>query len=85
MKFGIKTIIIGAVLVMLIVSVVIQSYVMYQMSNATLYDIDGTTKVVKTNGVEAQKFWISNRILFVGPTVGNLMGMMLLGILYVMA
>ncbi|GFT14696.1 uncharacterized protein NPIL_137101 [Nephila pilipes] len=84
MKFGIKTIIIGAVLVLLVVSVVIQGYVMYQISNAENFKEDNAGKVI-TTGVEAQTFWVTNRLLFVGPTVGNLIGKVLLGTLYVMA
>lgn len=84
MKFGMKTIILGSVLLLLMVSIVLQGYTMYSISNAKKYEIDATSKAVITEGVQAANFWESYRTYFVGPTVTNLIGMALLATLYVM-
>lgn len=84
MNFGIKTIILGSVLLLLMVSIVLQGYTMYSISNAKKYEIDATSRAVTTEGVQAVKFWESYRTFFVGPTVINLIGMALMATLYVM-
>ncbi|GBN19741.1 hypothetical protein AVEN_261813-1 [Araneus ventricosus] len=84
MKFGFKTVILGSVLVLLLVSLVIQGYVMYTISNAKKFEVN-SAKLMTAEGVNAADFWTAKRTLFVGPMVINLIGMGLLTTLYVMA
>lgn len=83
MNFSIRNIILIVVLTLLFVSVVVQMYTMYQIANAKTYKVDAADKVTE-KGVDAQSYWTSNKSMFFYPTVGNLIGMALLGLILVM-
>lgn len=82
--FSFKNLIFVAVLVMLFASVILQLYTMYCMASATPYDIDSNTNVVTTAGLDAAKFWTLNKVVIIAPSAVNVIGMALLGILFVM-
>lgn len=84
MNFSLRNIILIVVLTLLFVAVVVQMYTMYTIANAKVYKIDATTDKVLDKGVDAQNFWTLNKSMFFYPTVGNLIGMALLGLILVM-
>lgn len=81
-NFGLSSLLVAVVLVLLLITVVVMAYVMYALANAETYDVDANKKVVK-EGLEAQKFWTNNKYLLITPTVCNVLGMVLLGLMYV--
>lgn len=84
MKFGIKTVILGSVLMLLMVSLVMQGYVMYSIRSAQKFVVDSSDKVT-TKGVNAAEFWENKQFLFIGPSVISLVAMGLLATMYIMA
>lgn len=82
--FGFTTILFVTVFVLLLVSLIIQAIIMYKMANSTAYVLDAA-KVATTEGVDAKTFWSNHKVLIAGPTVLNLLGMTVVGVLYVMA
>lgn len=84
MKFTIKSIILVTVLILLLVSVLVQLYVMYQISNSKAYELENNDKEVKSRGTDAPTFWATNKMGFVGPSVGNLLAMGLVGLFLLM-
>lgn len=84
MIFGIKTVILGLVLVLLLASLVMQGYVMLTMRSAAKFEHDSTDKKTKT-GVNAADYWENKRVFLIGPSVINLIAMGLLATLYIMA
>lgn len=83
MNFNLRNVVLVVVLTLLFVSVVVQLYTMYTIANAKAYEIDAGN-IVKERGVGAQDYWGSNKSKFFYPTVGNLIGMALLGLILVM-
>lgn len=79
-----KSILCATSLVLMLVSVAVMAYNMYCMAYATPFAIDPTSKAVTTQGVQAHEFWTNRKYWLVGPTVCNLMGMALVGMLLVM-
>lgn len=71
------------VLTLLFVAVVVQMYTIYKIANAKAYKFDANKKMDE-EGEEAQKFWTSNKSMFFYPTIGNMIGMALLGLILVM-
>ncbi|GBL60639.1 hypothetical protein AVEN_122728-1 [Araneus ventricosus] len=84
MKFGIKNIILGSVLVLLLVSVGFQAYVMIGIRGAKKFVYDAT-KVISVEGVNAADYWENNSTFFIGPTAMNLIAMGLWATLFIMA
>lgn len=85
--FGFATILFAVILVLLLVSVVLMSLTMYKISFTEKYVFDTSDplkRVVKTEGKEAQAFWGEYKVWMIVPTVSNVFGMALLGLLYVM-
>lgn len=83
MTFGLRNIILVIVLAVLFLAIVIQMYVMYSIAMTKKYTFD-SNKQITDEGVQAQDFWANYRGWFVYPTVGNLIGMSLLGVLFIM-
>lgn len=79
--FGFSTILVGSVLILLLVCAILMAYVMYSMSNAPK-KASGTT--VNDDGVSAEDFWTSNKMMMIIPSVGNVLGMVLLSLFYIM-
>lgn len=84
MNFSLKNIILIVVLALMFVGSVVQMYVMYRIANAKAFNYTGTTINANGVGVDAQAFWTSNKPAFFYPTVGNLIGMALLGVIMFM-
>ena len=82
--FGLKNLILVSVLVLLLVSAVLQMYVMYKMSTAQAYVVDAVAKTFTTQGVDAAQFWNSNLWFIAAPSAGSVISMALLGVLFVM-
>lgn len=85
MKFlGFSTILLIAVLILLTVSVAVQGYVMWSISSQEAYELN-TEQKVTTKGVDATEFWKSKKIIMIVPTVTNVLGMALLGLMLAMS
>ena len=81
--FGFSTILLGFVLVNLMISFGLIASAMYKMSVAPEYEID-CSNVVTKRGLPAKTFWTDNKILFIVPSVSNILSMILLAVLLVM-
>lgn len=89
-NLGMSSFLVAGVLLLLLVCVVLMAYVMYTLSSAKEFELEevgtGTTKYtkVKTAGIEAKKFWADKKLLMITPTVGNVLAMVMLGLMYAM-
>ena len=81
--FGFTTILFGFVLIKLLISFVLIAFTMYKISSAAEYVIDSSTNTVTKKGVSAKEFWASNKLMFIIPSVSNVLSMILLGVLIV--
>ena len=81
--FKFSTIVLGFVLVNLIISFSLMAFTMYKLSSAPEYEIDNQDKVTKV-GISAKSFWTDNKIMFIIPSVSNILSMILLGVFSVM-
>lgn len=63
-------------------------YVMYSIASSKKYVIaagaSGAKSTVTTVGLDAVDFWKENKTWMIVPTVGNVLGMVLLSLYYVM-
>lgn len=71
-------------MVVLFISTIIMGYVMYLISKAKEFTFSKEGKKENDDGVHAKEFWKSNKLYFIAPTVGNVIGIVILGLIYVM-
>ncbi|GIY04394.1 hypothetical protein CDAR_54251 [Caerostris darwini] len=85
--FGFASILFVSVLILMLISVIMMAYVMYACANAKPFELDTQLNVttVKQDGVEAHEFFASHKVWMIGPTVCNLIGIALMGLLFVMS
>lgn len=86
---GFKPILFASILIMMLISVVLMGVTMYSLANSESFELDTTTVVGKTvvtkDGMEAAEYWEKYKMWMITPTVCNVIGMALIGLLYVMS
>lgn len=83
--FSIKNLVLVSAIILLFTSVILQFYNMYGLSTSKAFVWNGTDpNKADTKGLEAQQFWASNQFYIIGPSIGNLISMVLLGVLFTM-
>lgn len=75
---NLKSLLIGALLILLLVSIVVQALTTYWLMSSEKFTWDSTTPALSTKkGVEAAAFWEGKKIYVLTPTILNIMGALL--------
>lgn len=82
---GFSSLLVAVTLVLMLINGVLMAYVMYTMANSKGFEWDtNNDKLATKKGDEATKLWKDKKYFVIAPTVCNVLGMVILGLLYVM-